>query len=94
MVRVEYPNLYKRFAYILRCQAFDNTKIHGHHLELDDDTIRLVNNEKLKELCEKVKQLIKMFDEVKFIHVLRAKNGHADRLSTLTLQKKESWSAC
>lgn len=50
-----------------------------------------VNNEKLKELCEKAKNLSNTFDKIEFTHVLRAKNGHADRLSTLTLQRKESW---
>lgn len=52
-----------------------------------------VNNEKLRELCEKAKYLIKSFNKIEFTHVLRAKNEHADRLSTLTLQKKESWNS-
>jgi ribonuclease HI len=50
-----------------------------------------VNNEKLKTLCEEVKSLIKDFHYITFTHVLRAKNAHADRLSDLTLHKKQSW---
>lgn len=52
-----------------------------------------VNNEKLRELCEKAKQLIKTFIKIEFTHVLRAKNEHADQRSTFTLQKKESWNS-
>lgn len=50
-----------------------------------------VNNEKLRELCEKVKKLACLFQKIEFVHVLRAKNAHADRLSDITLSKKESW---
>jgi ribonuclease HI len=50
-----------------------------------------VNNEKLKELCEKAKALIKKFKNVEFTHVLRAKNAYADSLSTLTLKRRKSW---
>lgn len=57
-VKIESLNRDRLFAYNLISQVADYTKTLESHLELDNGTTRLVNNEKLKHLSFLVGLLI------------------------------------
>ena len=50
-----------------------------------------INHQHLRDLCEKVRGTVKLLNRVSFSHIKREYNGHADRLSDQTLERKCDW---
>ncbi len=50
-----------------------------------------INHQHLRVLCDKIKEMVKLFNRVTFTHIRREYNIHADQLSDQTLEKKTNW---